>query len=311
MVEIENNNKTPVSQSDESNGVPTIISASVINPDFVTVSNRRAKLKKGLAKLELKEKFENRKSLCVTSGIINALLLIVAIGFIVLWTFRLINSMDKGFDACDDFYQFVCGNWQLQNPASNLLTEEIYRKEPLALQLAKKLYKECMKTELIEHLGMHSLKELLVTLGLPKELPNKNESENFDLTGTLSTIQYHLPLTDALLTVGLTVHPKDETKRMILLSMPKKERMYKIQSLVRHDPDYIVGKRKKRSVPIFVTDEVKYRTTVMEIFENEKVHGEKLNETILRAAAFKTVTVETDLSNVSKYQKMCFMDLPI
>ena len=72
-------------------------------------------------------------------------------------------------------------------------------------------------TELIELLGLYPLKQVLGKVGLPEDLPDVNSTEDFNFTEVLSQIHYHIPISDALFELGITVHPNDETKKVLLV----------------------------------------------------------------------------------------------
>ncbi|XP_046465759.1 endothelin-converting enzyme 1 isoform X1 [Neodiprion pinetum] len=128
---------------------------------------------------------------------------------------RVIESMDRSFEPCDDFYRFACGGWTKNNPIPqsqtswdqlSLLREELMRNLRVLLEednspndlrpvkLARALYRTCMDTESVEELGLEPIFDVLSRLGLPREPPLGNDIEPLNLANLSGVVQRVLGL---------------------------------------------------------------------------------------------------------------------
>ncbi|KAJ9587774.1 hypothetical protein L9F63_018800 [Diploptera punctata] len=241
----------------------------------------------------------------------------------VLTADRITGAVNKEADPCENFYDYACGRWQMSHrPRHNLKYVSVFKQteadlknkvidllmdaegdDPLPVHLAKQLFTECMKTNLIELLGLFPVKQVLRKLGLPQDIPDGNSSSSLDLTQQLYAIHYHLPVPDALFQLGITVHPKNETKKLLLYHHHH-PRNYAALNIMGPDPESYL-RRKKRSPVQYVMDELKYRTLILEIFEYEKIKGAKYPESHIRTTAFKTLVFEAELMRLIPKRSTC------
>lgn len=112
---------------------------------------------------------------------------------------QILNNMKPSTNPCDDFYQFVCGNYvdhtNIQNDqpwtnaftqARNLVYQEVKAtlekiSEPnefTPLTLAKRFYSSCMDTEAIEKDGLTYMDRILDLLGGWPVIKNVNWQSN-------------------------------------------------------------------------------------------------------------------------------------
>ncbi|KAG6447822.1 hypothetical protein O3G_MSEX005180 [Manduca sexta] len=105
---------------------------------------------------------------------------------------RILQSMNRDADPCQDFYEFACGGWIKQNPVPEwsvswyqldkaraqlakvlreLLEEENDDGLPEAVLKAKTFYRTCVDTNKLEEVGIKPLQEVLQKLGLSPSPP--------------------------------------------------------------------------------------------------------------------------------------------
>ncbi|XP_069687936.1 neprilysin-11-like isoform X2 [Periplaneta americana] len=127
---------------------------------------------------------------------------------------RILESVDREVDPCEDFYQFACGGWISQHPVPEsqsswdqfralreqlliqlraLLEEEGSEEDVKPVQQARTLYRACLDTDKLEALGLEPMLTVLQKLGLSStNVPPSNQP--FDWLETIGQSQRMLGL---------------------------------------------------------------------------------------------------------------------
>ncbi|GFG29216.1 hypothetical protein Cfor_09736 [Coptotermes formosanus] len=237
---------------------------------------------------------------------------------------RLLSAIDKEANPCDDFYQFACGSWMHEHipdktqmrvsqftqtrkmigtDIQDILESKVETDDPLPVRQVRELYKACTATDDIENLSVSPLTEVLEMVGLPTALPSDNRTGNFSLTKTLALMQYHLKISDVIVTVGFVAHPQNKSRKMLLLYPPAVRNALlsrHTDSIVGPDPQYFAD-RKKRSASEYVEHEIRYRSIVMETFESARNSTQRLDISTFRVAALKTLVLEAKIAGGLTY----------
>ncbi|XP_055336820.1 membrane metallo-endopeptidase-like 1 [Paramacrobiotus metropolitanus] len=122
----------------------------------------------------------------------------------------LLQSMDLRKDPCEDFYSYVCGNWDKNNPIPDdkssydtftkmrdhldvivrgLLERPIAASDSKASAKAKKLYQSCVNEEIIERRGSEPLLRFLQDLGGWPVIDQQWNASGFHLEETIGRLR--------------------------------------------------------------------------------------------------------------------------
>ncbi|XP_054271423.1 neprilysin-2 isoform X2 [Macrosteles quadrilineatus] len=164
------------------------------------------------------------KGLCLTPGCVYA-------------AAEVLNSMNKDVDPCDNFYQFVCGNFlketkipddktsvTLFSKIDDKLTEQLRviieepsaEDEPRPYRMAKDLYKSCMNRSDIEEKGLTYIKELVQKMGgWPVLEGDQWDPAKFTWKDTVYKFKDEGFSIDYLIDFSITTDYKNSTKRVI------------------------------------------------------------------------------------------------
>ncbi|KAG7305209.1 hypothetical protein JYU34_009248 [Plutella xylostella] len=108
---------------------------------------------------------------------------------------RILSSLNRDVDPCQDFYEFACGGWVKRNPVPDWATswDQLARLRealvsdlrelleqpdeeglPKSVMKAKALYRTCVDTDKLEAEGIKPIQRLLTSLGLPPRPANES-----------------------------------------------------------------------------------------------------------------------------------------
>ncbi|XP_031766921.2 endothelin-converting enzyme 2-like [Galleria mellonella] len=205
-------------------------------------------------------------------------------------------SMDKNANPCDDFYQFVCGNWAQDHPRPDAyrsydwfrdkqskvyaLVRDFLAKnisdQPLPVQQAKDLYTACMDTEKLDKLRLKPVLKILDTLDLPHYPTYINLTEDFDYStynfnwlDTVIKIKTQLGM-DVLIGFDIFTDPKNSSIYRLVMGSPETTNPF---PSMHNDKKKHIGYKNKRPFKILTDDVVLDETFVL---NNEQVdNGEE------------------------------------
>ncbi|XP_039293424.1 neprilysin-11 [Nilaparvata lugens] len=159
----------------------------------------------------------------------------------------LLSSMDKSTHPCDDFFQFVCGNWHQEHPIpqtsvnTDWFTERSDRaisaityflqkndsdSEPEAVHQSRTMYRACLDTETLEELGLQPLSDILEEIGLTL-VPSVNESSYYSDVSISRMIALAKVSTtkDLFLHAGVYADVFNRTNNKITVAVPESKSM--------------------------------------------------------------------------------------
>ncbi|KAM3958770.1 endothelin-converting enzyme homolog [Aphomia sociella] len=234
--------------------------------------------------LYVKEKFHKPVRLCKSKECLRS-------------AANLALSMDKTAHPCEDFYQYVCGNWAQDHPRPDAyrsydwfrdkqskvyaLVRDFLAKnisdQPRPVQQAKDLYTACMDTEKLDKLRLKPVFKILENLDLPP-FPNYiNSTEdfdystyNFDWLETVIKIKTQLGM-DVLIGFDIFTDPKNSSVYRLVMGSPETTNPF---PSMHNDKKKHNGHKTKRSFRIPSAEDIVIDETF--VLNNEQVdNGEE------------------------------------
>ncbi|XP_052742140.1 endothelin-converting enzyme 2 [Bicyclus anynana] len=194
-------------------------------------------------------------------------------------------SMDPTTHPCQDFYQYVCGNWAEEHPRPDAYRSYDWFREkqnkvyavvrdflthnttdqPKPVQQAKDLYTACMDTEKLDKLSLKPVFKILKSLGLPLYPTFVNATEHFDYSTykfdwleAVINVKTQLGM-DVLIGFDLFTDPKNSLVYRLVMGSPETTNPF---PSMHNEKKQHIGQRN------FVKRNMDYRKKNIRIFNN-------------------------------------------
>ncbi|KAJ9575360.1 hypothetical protein L9F63_025688, partial [Diploptera punctata] len=156
---------------------------------------------------------------------------------------NLLQSMDRSYDPCEDFYHYACGNWKNEHPIpdtaidNNWFAERTFHmlrhikgylqqnsseSDPVPVVQARTMYKSCMDTDELDRQGLEPMFQFLQDVGmnplpkLPSNTPGSDVEEPFNWLPIAVKTKRRI-FQD--LFVGFAVYPQDTNRSVYRMKL--------------------------------------------------------------------------------------------
>ncbi|CAG9583046.1 unnamed protein product [Danaus chrysippus] len=243
-------------------------------------------------------------------------------------------SMDKSVDPCNDFYQYVCGNWPKEHPRPDayssydwfndkqmkvfatirdFLSKNVTN-EPKPVKQAKDIYSACMDTEELDKRGLKPVIKILESLGLPAYPTVINVTDDIDYSDykfnwleAVIKIKTQLGM-DVLIGFDIFTDPKNSSIYRLVMGSPETTNPFPsfLIEKKRHVGRKSILARKKekhKNTPFIIGDKYKKKNVDNNNDDEEKIahiyklfYAEMMKLFVLEATAknFSLTEVELD-----------------
>lgn len=166
------------------------------------------------------------KNVCYTSGCISS-------------AAQVLSAMDQKVEPCDDFFQFACGNYELNTiipddkivvdtfstltdhidiQLRTIIEEEVDPNESRVFALVKKLHRSCMNRTAVEERGLQPFKRMLLKIGAPAIEGNQWNESAWDWIESLHDMNEFGLTTNYILATSVGAHLKNSSVHVVQVS---------------------------------------------------------------------------------------------
>ncbi|XP_025424272.1 neprilysin-like isoform X2 [Sipha flava] len=226
----------------------------------------------------------------------------------------IMQSMNTAVDPCDNFFEFACGNWQnhyVSEPgqANSWFIErtryismgitkilgDLDRKNDLrSVKQARRLYRTCLNTDVLDEAGYEPVYKVLDRLGLPRTFPDFTTASYtngsvFNVARTLALAQRYL---SADILIQLSLEPDPVADRASLFLGPASGITSPLpESLGYHRRRPRASKAPDQTARVILLLKVRYMVSVI----RELAADDTNNATALSKLALKILILESNL----------------
>ncbi|XP_050344222.1 phosphate-regulating neutral endopeptidase PHEX [Nymphalis io] len=208
-------------------------------------------------------------------------------------------SMNTKAHPCEDFYQYVCGNWAKEHPRPDIFQSYDWFRDkqtkvyatvrdflnrntsdlPRPVNQAKDVYTACMDTETLDKRGLKPILKVLESLGLPAYPTYINVTEDtdystyaFDWLEAVINIKIQLGM-DVLIGFDIFTDPKNSSIYKLVMGSPETTNPF---PSMRNERKRHIGQRNlvRNKIERYKNDKI----DVLDIKSYKKIENEEINE---------------------------------
>ncbi|KAJ8720050.1 hypothetical protein PYW07_012093 [Mythimna separata] len=238
-------------------------------------------------------------------------------------------SMDMTANPCENFYQYVCGNWGSDHPRPDayrsydwfrdkqtkvytIVRDFLNRNtshQPKAVQQAKDMFLGCMNTETLDKRGLKPVIAVLETLGLPPFPTFINATEDFDYSAytfdwldTVIKVKTQIGM-DVLIGFDIFTDPKNSSVYRLIMGSPETTNPFPSTHTERKRHN---GRRNLKDLINFITKTTDFLYKIDRRSDKADVDEEKIAHIhkIFYAELMKLFVLEEDAVNKSKLTEL-------
>ncbi|XP_023289351.1 membrane metallo-endopeptidase-like 1 [Orussus abietinus] len=217
------------------------------------------------------------------------------------------QSMNRKVNPCDNFYEFVCGNWKNRFPdiatkpffnrieraknAINLQLKEIIEEQPRneirSLKKAKVWHKMCIDDETLKRIGVEPIKTTLQKLrGWPTIFPHWVYHDWQDINDYYTTLRSG---SSSFFNIQAMSDPEHEAEKLILKLTPPKFLI----------PEYVLLDFTTHEQEIGAYDDF-FRTVVDTFLQSSNIH---VDQEVITTDLIEMMTLEMQLTQIANRER--------